>query len=143
MSVAVFRTGQPEVARPALSIVADNPSPIARPAEPASPATAPQSPAPVSESAAASGAPVKRAYPAPAETPTQEGPKGLRFDFNDGCRVIWPEGEEPLRIRLSDIDTGNVLFETELKGGRTPAKTGFSVLTIGLSVFRDAREVAS
>jgi autotransporter strand-loop-strand O-heptosyltransferase len=57
-------------------------------------------------------------YPAPADYPTQQGPKGLRFDFNDGCRVLLPEGEYPWRVRLSDLDTGNVLFETEIKAGR-------------------------
>jgi autotransporter strand-loop-strand O-heptosyltransferase len=61
---------------------------------------------------------VKRAYPAPAEFPTQEGPFGIRFDFNDGCRVVLPEGEHPWRVRLSDVDTGNILFETTLKAGR-------------------------
>jgi hypothetical protein len=60
--------------------------------------------------------PPKRAYPAPAELPTQQGPNGIRFDFNDGCRVVLPEGEHPWRVRLSDIDTGNILFETEIKG---------------------------
>src|SRR5215467_7164220 len=60
----------------------------------------------------------KRPYPAPTETPTQQGPKGLRFDFNDGCRVLLPESTHPWRARMSDLDTGNVLFATELKGGR-------------------------
>ena len=32
--------------------------------------------------------PPKRPYPPPAEVPTQHGPKGLRFDFNDGCRAV-------------------------------------------------------
>jgi autotransporter strand-loop-strand O-heptosyltransferase len=59
-----------------------------------------------------------RAYPAPAAVPTQEGPSGVRFDFNDGCRIMLPEGAHPWRVRLSDIDTGNILFETELKTGR-------------------------
>jgi autotransporter strand-loop-strand O-heptosyltransferase len=63
-------------------------------------------------------APAKRPYPAPAEIPTQAGPRGLRFDFNDGCRVVLPETGQPWRVRLSDLDTGNVLFETELKTGR-------------------------
>jgi autotransporter strand-loop-strand O-heptosyltransferase len=62
--------------------------------------------------------PAKRAYPAPAEVPTQHGPKGLRFDFNDGCRVVLPQSESPWRVRLSDLDTGNILFDTEIKGGR-------------------------
>jgi autotransporter strand-loop-strand O-heptosyltransferase len=62
--------------------------------------------------------PPKRAFPAPAAIPTQPGPKGLRFDFNDGCRVMIPASEHPWRVRLSDLDTGNVLFDTELKAGR-------------------------
>ena len=60
----------------------------------------------------------KRAYPAPAEVPTQEGPNGLRFDFNDGCRLVMPPADHPWRVRLTDIDTGNILFETEIKTGR-------------------------
>jgi autotransporter strand-loop-strand O-heptosyltransferase len=79
------------------------------------------SPSAASESATAVPAaqePTKRAYPAPAEVPTQEGPKGIRFDFNDGCRVMLPEGPHPWKVRLSDIDTGNVLFETEIQAGR-------------------------
>jgi autotransporter strand-loop-strand O-heptosyltransferase len=63
-------------------------------------------------------APIKRAYPAPAELPTQQGPKGLRFDFNNGCRVTLPEGGHPWRVRLSDLDTGNTLYETEINAGR-------------------------
>jgi hypothetical protein len=59
---------------------------------------------------------VKRPYPPPAETPTQEGPHGIRFDYNDGCRVLLPKGK--WRIRLSDTDTGNILFQTELESGR-------------------------
>jgi autotransporter strand-loop-strand O-heptosyltransferase len=63
------------------------------------------------------GAPAA-AQPESAERPTQEGPRGLRFDFNDGCRVVLPESEHPWRVCLSDLDTGNVLFETEIKAGR-------------------------
>ena len=73
---------------------------------------------PASSSKDSSQASPKRPYPAPAELPTQRSPKGLRFDFNDGCRVVLPESEQPWRVRLSDLDTGNILFETELKAGR-------------------------
>src|ERR1700694_4395086 len=79
-------------------------------------APAESSSAPPADSA--SQTPPKRAYPAPAEIPTQEGPKGIRFDFNDGCRVMLPEGGHPVKVRLSDIDTGNILFETEIRAGR-------------------------
>ncbi len=53
-----------------------------------------------------------------AALPTQCGPRGILFDFNDGCRVVLPEAEHPWRVRLSDLDTGNVIFETEMKAGR-------------------------
>ena len=56
-----------------------------------------------------------RRLPCPAMVPTQAGPMGLRFDFNDGCRVLLPETGRPWRIRLSDLDTGNVLYEIELQ----------------------------
>src|SRR5262249_56489511 len=61
----------------------------------------------------------KRAYPPPAEVPTQQGPRGIQFDFNDGCRVMLPETDQPWRGGVRDIDTGHILFETELKAGRS------------------------
>lgn len=64
-----------------------------------------------------SAPPEKPPYPPPAAMPTQEGPHGIRFDFNNGCRIAIPEGAKPWRVRLSDLDTGNVLFETTMKGG--------------------------
>lgn len=54
-------------------------------------------------------------YPAPAPRPTQAGPLGIRFDFNLGARVTIPEGK-PWRVRLRDLDTGNVLFESSPGG---------------------------
>lgn len=58
----------------------------------------------------------KRAFPPPAAQPTQETPEGIRFDFNDGCRILAPEGK--WRIRISDIDTGNIVYQTEIGAGR-------------------------
>jgi autotransporter strand-loop-strand O-heptosyltransferase len=60
----------------------------------------------------------KRAFPAPADHPTQTGERGIRFDFNDGCRVALPEKGGPWKVRISDLDTGNIVFETELVTGR-------------------------
>jgi len=63
----------------------------------------------------------KRAFPAAAATPTQLGPRGIRFDFNDGCRVVLPMQpvrDQLWRVKLSDLDTGNTLFETTLLAGR-------------------------
>src|SRR5262249_60121842 len=38
-----------------------------------------------------------------AKLPTQEGPNGLRFDFNHGCRVDVPERVPPCRVRPSVV----------------------------------------
>jgi autotransporter strand-loop-strand O-heptosyltransferase len=67
---------------------------------------------------ASSTAPDRLPFRPPADVPTQSGPLGIRFDFNDGCRVWLPEGDGAYRVRLSDIDSGNILFETEIKSGR-------------------------
>jgi autotransporter strand-loop-strand O-heptosyltransferase len=80
------------------------------------PETSAASPKPSAASSSAPSDAPKPPYPPPAATPTQTGPRGIRYDFNDGCRVILPEGD--WRIRLSDIDTGNILFETQIKTGR-------------------------
>jgi len=61
--------------------------------------------------------PAKRPYPLPAPRPTQHGPRGIRFDFNDGFRVTVPESDRPWRVRLSDLDSGLILFDTELRAG--------------------------
>ena len=62
-------------------------------------------------------APIKGSYPQPAGRPTQAGPEGIFFDFNQGCRVLLPPREHGTwRARLRDLDTGNILFETESKG---------------------------
>jgi autotransporter strand-loop-strand O-heptosyltransferase len=74
-------------------------------------------PAAGSAAAADPGA-AKQSFPPPAALPTQVGPDGLRFDFNAGVRVALPDGGGPWRIRLSDLNTGNILYETTLQSGR-------------------------
>jgi autotransporter strand-loop-strand O-heptosyltransferase len=69
----------------------------------------------------------KPAYPPAAAVPTQEAPKGVRFDFNEGCRVLLPEDEHPWRVRIFDLDTGNILYETELKAGRVSSTKRYYV----------------
>jgi autotransporter strand-loop-strand O-heptosyltransferase len=51
-------------------------------------------------------------YAPAALVPTQEGLDGLRYDFNEGCRVLAPDNGRPRRIRLLDLNTSNTLFET-------------------------------
>lgn len=58
-------------------------------------------------------------YPAAAVLPTQSGACGIRFDFNNGCRVKLPAQDGiTWRVRLRDLNTGNILFE---QGGLTDA----------------------
>ena len=64
--------------------------------------------------ASAPAATGRSAYPAPAERPTQAGPAGILYDFNLGARVVLPEGD--WRICLRDLDTGNILFESQNTG---------------------------
>ncbi len=50
-------------------------------------------------------------YPRPAALPTQIASHGIRFDFNVGARVVLPNrASGKWRIRLGNLDTGNVLF---------------------------------
>ena len=65
------------------------------------------------------GAPLTEAppYPPPAAIPTQAGPDGIRFDFNQGARIVLPpRAQGQWRVRLRDLGTGNTLFETENAG---------------------------
>ncbi len=56
-------------------------------------------------------------YPPLAAQPTQEGPEGIRFDFNDGCRLVLPvRTSGKWLVRLHDLDSGNILFESENQG---------------------------
>jgi autotransporter strand-loop-strand O-heptosyltransferase len=57
------------------------------------------------------------AYPAVTQIPSQIADRGIRFDFNHGARVSMPLREDgKWRVRLRDLDTGNILFESENKG---------------------------
>jgi autotransporter strand-loop-strand O-heptosyltransferase len=70
--------------------------------------------------APSSGAPIKEDpfYIPPPELPTQEGPMGLRYDFNDGARVFLPRlPRGKWRARITDDASGNVLFACEAEEG--------------------------
>jgi autotransporter strand-loop-strand O-heptosyltransferase len=84
--------------------------------------------------------PPKPAYPPPAALPTQQGIKGVRFDFNEGCRVLMPETAFPWRVRISDLDTGNILYETELKAGRVSSTKRYYV-RFGIELWQQGESV--
>lgn len=74
-------------------------------------------------------------YPPAAPTPTQLGPLGIRYDFNLGARVTLPEGKG-WRVRLRDLDTGNILFESN-PGGTFINSTKRYYIRFGFEVFDD------
>ncbi|WP_419728977.1 autotransporter strand-loop-strand O-heptosyltransferase [Lichenicola sp.] len=43
------------------------------------------------------------------------GPHGVRFDFNEGCRILLPPGN--WQVRLTDLETGSVLCDAASAGG--------------------------
>lgn len=56
----------------------------------------------------------KHFIPPPA-IPALKGPEGVRYDFNDGARVLLPEGK--WHVRLLDADSGNTLFICDTNNG--------------------------
>lgn len=115
------------------AVIVDATEPNADSSPTASPA--PAQPSASDSATAAASAANKRAYPAPAPTPTQEGAHGIRFDFNDGARVVCPQSEHPWKIRLRDLDTGNILFETEFLAGHVNSSKRYFI-RFGVEVSR-------
>ncbi|ELY2497814.1 autotransporter strand-loop-strand O-heptosyltransferase [Cronobacter muytjensii] len=55
------------------------------------------------------------AFILPPEKPTQQGPEGILYDFNDGARLLLPAGD--WRVEISDNETGNILFASDIAEG--------------------------
>ena len=51
------------------------------------------------DGSAANGSASDTWFPPPPAAPTQLDASGLRFDFNDGCRVFMPDSDHPWRVR--------------------------------------------
>jgi autotransporter strand-loop-strand O-heptosyltransferase len=86
---------------------------------------------PVSVSAAAKP---KGSFPEAPAVPTQEGPLGIRFDFNQGARVKVPDGA--WRIQLRDLDTNNILFNAATKASFVVSSKRFYV-RFSIEVWKD------
>jgi hypothetical protein len=75
----------------------------------------------------------KLAYPPTAALPTQQGPAGIYLD--QGARVTLPKrAQGQWRVRLSDLDTGNILFDSENQGAFVTSAKHCSV-RIGIDVW--------
>ena len=60
--------------------------------------------------------------------PNRTGPQGIKFDFNHGARVFLPARTAgQWRIVLRDIDTGNILFESNNEGASVQSSKHFYV----------------
>ena len=71
------------------------------------------------------------------DLPSMSGPAGIRYDFNDGARVLLPEGK--WRVALLDDESGNILFHCESGAGWvTSAKKYF--VRFRIQVWRDRGE---
>jgi autotransporter strand-loop-strand O-heptosyltransferase len=91
------------------------------------------SPQPDSSSESASAAARPPSFPLPPEKPTQQGPQGLLYDFNDGCRLFLPAGS--WHVQLTDVDTGNILFDTDSDGGYVMSSKKYYV-RFGIEVWK-------
>jgi autotransporter strand-loop-strand O-heptosyltransferase len=96
-------------------------------------------------------APKRGSFVEPPAQYTQEGPLGIRFDFNHGCRVSVPSGA--WQIEMRDADADRMLFRTSSMnvqygdcGTATSAKKYFVPFEIvvrrgGEEVFRHRMDV--
>jgi autotransporter strand-loop-strand O-heptosyltransferase len=77
-------------------------------------------------------------FPAAAARPTQEGPLGIRFDFNFGARFALPEGA--YRAQLRDLNTGNILYQIDRGGVSVHSAKRFFV-RFGIDVWNEQGEL--
>ncbi|WP_323117733.1 autotransporter strand-loop-strand O-heptosyltransferase [Burkholderia alba] len=117
-----YSGGQPDritFSAPRLTRV-ESPSPIDAYAPPlgdprsAATTSIPLADSPDTSTAAPSHADTRGFVTAPP-VPTESGFAGMRFDFNDGCRISLPEGDWTIRLR--DAHTDTMLFDTQIGAG--------------------------
>ncbi len=73
--------------------------------------------------------------------PTQEVPgTAIRYDFNNGARVVMPKGEHPWKVRLTDLDTGNILFETTFEQGTINSSKRYYI-RFKLEIFQQEKQL--
>lgn len=77
--------------------------------------------------------------PQPPPSPTRQGPRGILYDFNDGARILLPNGPE-WRVRLRDLDTGNVLFEN-VNHGALVNSTKHYYVRFAIDVWKNGEQV--
>lgn len=76
------------------------------------------------------------AFCLPPETPTQEAVECIRFDFNNGLRVQFPDYGE-YRCVFTDLDTGCLLYSMDVKPGCTVESVKKYFIRFGLEIYRN------
>lgn len=51
------------------------------------------------------------------QIPTLEAVEGIRFDFNDGIRILFPHNGKEYHVTFTDIDTGIILYSNDTVPG--------------------------
>ncbi len=79
--------------------------------------------------------PKEPAFVLPPEKPTQEAVDGIRFDFNNGLRVRFPEKGE-YRCLFKDLDSGCILYCMDVKPGCTVESVKKFFVRFSVEIYR-------
>lgn len=82
-----------------------------------------------------SGPPKDPTFVLPPETPTQEAVDGIRFDFNNGLRIKFPDKGE-YRCVFKDLDTDCLLYSMDVKPGCTVESVKKFYIRFRLEIYR-------
>ena len=70
--------------------------------------------------------------------PSQVGPEGIQFDFQDGCRINIPQGK--WHVEISDTTTQTLLFSQDTSGGLISSTKKYFV-PLAFKITRDGKTV--
>ena len=51
------------------------------------------------------------------QIPTMDAVEGIKFDFNEGIRILFPHNGKEYHVTFSDIDTGVILYSADTVPG--------------------------
>ena len=78
---------------------------------------------------------VKSIYSNVPALPVMEAPEGILYDFNDGCRIKFPDGNGKWHITFSDLDTGTILYSADVQGGNMVASVKKYYIKFHIAIF--------
>jgi len=72
----------------------------------------------------------------PPETPTMDAADGIRFDFNNGLRVRFPDKGEECRLVFRDLDTDCLLYSMDVAPGCTVESVKKYFIRFSMEIYR-------